>query len=83
MINNILNLLGYNPDGARKIINFRLFVMILFVLGILFITINLSKASVECPKTETKYVYVHKRFNEDKQSPLSLEEVYKPMYNFK
>ena len=39
----ILDLLGYNPDRPTEVINFRFIVLVLFLIGVIFIVIELTK----------------------------------------
>ena len=81
MIDYILDLLGYNPDRPTEVLNFRFIVLVLFLIGIIFIVIELTKSYNECPQRKIEYRYLPRTFKEEQDSPVPIDEVYGSMFN--
>ena len=54
MIDYILDLLGYNPNRPTEVLNFRFIVLVLFLIGVIFIVIELTKSYNECPEKKNR-----------------------------
>jgi hypothetical protein len=80
MINYILDLLGYNPNRPTEVLNFRFIVLVLFLIGIIFIIIEITKTYNECPKTKIEYRYMPRTFKEEQDSPVPINDVYDTMF---
>ena len=81
MIDYILDLLGYNPNRPTEVLNFRFIVLVLFLIGIIFIVIELTKSYNECPQRKIEYRYLPRTFKEEQESPVPIDEIYGSMFN--
>ena len=54
MIDYILDLLGYNPNRPTEVLNFRFIVLAMFLIGVIFIVIELTKSYNKCPETKNR-----------------------------
>ena len=81
MINYILDLLGYNPDRITEVLNFRFIVLILFIIGILFIVVEVTKSYNECPATEIQYRYIPRSFKDEQSEPIAINDLYGKMFD--
>ena len=80
MIDYILDLLGYNPNRPTEVLNFRFIVLVLFLMGVIFIIIELTKSYNECPAKKIEYRYLPRTFKEEQESPIPIDDVYGTMF---
>jgi hypothetical protein len=81
MIDYVLDLLGYNPNRPTEVLNFRFIVLVLFLIGVIFIVIELTKSYNECPQRKIEYRYLPRTFKEEQESPIPIDEIYGSMFN--
>jgi hypothetical protein len=81
MINYILDLLGYNPDRVSEVLNFRFIVLLLFMIGVIFIIIEITKSYNRCPASEIKYRYIPRSFKEEQDEPVAISDLYGRMFD--
>jgi hypothetical protein len=55
--------------------------LLIFIIGIVFITISLTKAYNHCPPRQTVYRYVPRTFIEDQENPVPLDDLFYSMFN--
>lgn len=53
----------------------------LFIIGIICITISLTKSYTKCNKTKIVYRYVPRTFIEDQENPIPLDDIFYDMFN--
>ena len=80
MIDYILDLLGYNPNRPTEVLNFRFIILVLFLIGVIFIIIELTKSYNECPAKKIEYRYLPKTFKEEQESPVPIDDIYGTMF---
>jgi len=80
MIDYILDLLGYNPNRPTEVLNFRFIVLVLFLIGVIFIIIELTKSYNECPAKKIEYRYLPRTFKEEQESQVPIDDVYGTMF---
>jgi len=81
MINYILDLLGYNSDRVSEVLNFRFIVLVLFIIGVIFIVIEVTKSYNECPVPEIKYRYLPRSFKDEQKEPVPINDLYGRMFD--
>ena len=55
--------------------------ILIFVIGIVLITISLTKMYNKCENTKTIYRYVPRTFIEDQENPIPLDDIFYSMFN--
>jgi hypothetical protein len=56
-------------------------VLILFVLGVIFISVDLTKSAYnQCPQSKVIYKFVPRTFREEQESPISVSELFAKMF---
>ena len=80
MINYLLDLLGYNSNIVNEILNFKLIVLILFFIAIIFIVIDITKSYNKCPKRKIKYKFIPRTFKEEQELPVPINDVFGTMF---
>ena len=53
----------------------------IFILGLIFVTISLTKAYSKCETVKTVYRYVPRTFIEDQENPIPLDDIFYDMFN--
>jgi len=53
----------------------------MLIIGIIFVTINLTQSYSKCQKTKTVYRYVPRTFIEDQENPVPLDDIFYDMFN--
>lgn len=53
----------------------------MLIIGIIFVTINLTQSYSNCQKTKTVYRYVPRTFIEDQENPVPLDDIFYDMFN--
>lgn len=81
MINYILDLLGYNSDRVSEVLNFRFIVLVLFIIGVIFIVIEVTRSYNECPVPEIKYRYLPRSFKDEQNEPVPINDLYGRMFD--
>lgn len=59
----------------------KLFMMFLFVVGIIFIIISVTQATKKCPEQKIVYRYIPRTFIEDQENPVPLDDIFYEMFN--
>jgi len=81
MIDYILSLLGYNSDRVSEVLNFRFIVLVLFIIGVMFIVIEVTKSYNECPAAEIQYRYIPRSFKDEQEEPVPINDLYGRMFD--
>jgi len=58
----------------------RTILMILIFLGILLITISITRNEVECPKERVIYKYLPRTFEEEQNEPVYVSDIFRAMF---
>lgn len=56
-------------------------VLLLFLLGIIFITIGYTKSSVKCPPPKIQYRFIPRSFYEEQLAPDNITSTFQDMFN--
>ncbi len=54
---------------------------LLLFIGIILITIDVSKNTITCPKEKIIYRYVQRPFEQEAAEPVSVTDIYKTMFS--
>ena len=60
--------------------NGKILLLILFIISIIFITIDLTKSSFKCKDKITEYRYVPRTFKEEQESPVPIDDIFGSMF---
>lgn len=58
----------------------RIFIILCFVIGLIFMTIELTKMINKCPPPTIVYKYVPRTFEEEQNEPVFPSEIFKKMF---
>lgn len=53
----------------------------LLIIGIIFVTISMTKANIKPSEPKTIYRYVPRTFIEDQENPIPLDDIFYSMFN--
>lgn len=59
----------------------KIIMSIIFIIGIILITISLTKSYNRCDPPRTIYRYVPRTFIEDQENPIPLDDIFYSMFN--
>tara|TARA_B100001248_G_scaffold117146_1_gene87608 strand:+ start:360 stop:608 length:249 start_codon:yes stop_codon:yes gene_type:complete len=62
-------------------LNSKVLLSILFIISIIFITIDMTKSTFKCEKKQTEYKYVPRTFKEEQESPVPIDDIFGSMFN--
>ena len=71
----------FNFNGVKKVFNIRFFILIIFLVAIIFITIGLVKANYKCPPNMIKYVYIPRSFEEQQSNPEPVSKTFSRLFS--
>ena len=60
--------------------NGKILLLILFIISIIFITIDLTKSSFKCEEKKIEYKYVPRTFKEEQESPVPIDDIFGSMF---
>ena len=53
----------------------------LIVIGLICITINITRSSIKCPTEQITYRYIPRSFEEEQEEPVFVTDVFKTMFS--
>lgn len=59
----------------------QIIMMLIFLIGLILVTISLTKTYNRCEPTKTVYRYVPRTFIEDQENPIPLDDIFYDMFN--
>jgi hypothetical protein len=62
-------------------LNSKVILLILFVISIIFITIDITKSTFKCQKKQIEYKYVPRTFKDEQNSPVPINDIFGSMFN--
>ncbi len=62
-------------------LNSKVLLLILFIISIIFITIDMTKSTFKCEEKKTEYKYVPRTFNEEQNSPVPIDDIFGTMFD--
>lgn len=61
-------------------LSFKNIILVLFVIGLIMITHEVTKISYSCPKKEIEYKYLPRTMDMDLQDSAEVEKIFKTMF---
>lgn len=61
--------------------SFKFIFFIFFLLGLTFVTINITSAYKKCPPKEVIYKYVPRTFKEEQNNPIPMKDLFGSMFS--
>lgn len=59
---------------------FKFIIVILLFVGILCMTVSLTKSSTQCPESKITYRYIPRTFEEEQTEPVFVSEIFEKMF---
>lgn len=61
--------------------NIRFLILILFLIGIIIITVGITRTTYQCPPHQIKYIYVPRTFEEQQNDPIPVSDIFQKMFD--
>jgi len=61
--------------------NFRIFLFIIFVVGIIMVILDISRSYYKCPKNRTIYKFIPRTFKEEQENPADVYDIFESMFS--
>lgn len=60
---------------------YREVILLIIFIGILLVTIDLSKANTKCPQQKIIYKYIPRTLEEEEESPIYVSDIFNTMFS--
>ncbi len=81
VLQNILDLVGFNFMGMKQVLNIRLLIVLILLIACMFIIIDVTKMYYKCPPNKIEYRYIPRSFNDEQDDPVSIKSIYGIMFD--
>jgi hypothetical protein len=61
-------------------LTFKNFILVLFIIGIIIVTSQVTKMTYECPKKEIEYKYVPRSLDMDLKDSANVDKIFRTMF---
>lgn len=56
-------------------------ILFMLIIGLIFMTIGLTRATIETPKEKIVYRYIPRTFEEEQNEPVMISDIFKTMFS--
>jgi hypothetical protein len=61
-------------------LSFKNFILVLFIIGIIIVTSEVTKMTYECPRKEIEYKYVPRSLDMDMKDSADVDKIFRTMF---
>ena len=65
---------------TKIMLSFKNFILVLFVIGIIIVTMEVTKMTYQCPIKETEYKYVPRSLDMDLKDSANVDKIFRTMF---
>lgn len=67
-------------SNTKIMLSFKNFILVLFVIGIVIVTMEVTKMTYQCPIKETEYKYIPRTLDMDLKDSANVDKIFKTMF---